>query len=28
MSTTDTITIEGFTAWLAAFRDRVTEQRS
>ena len=28
MSTADTITIEGFTAWLAAFRDRVTEQRS
>lgn len=28
MTTTSTITIEGFTAWLAAFRDRVTEQRS
>jgi len=28
MSTTDTITIEGFAAWLAAFRDRVTEHRS
>lgn len=24
----DTLTIDGFTAWLAAFRDRVTEQRS
>lgn len=24
----DTLTIDGFTAWLAGFRDRVTEQRS
>lgn len=28
MSATDTITLDGFTAWLGAFRDRVTEQRS
>ena len=28
MSATDTITLDGLTAWLSAFRDRVTEQRS
>lgn len=28
MSTTNTLTMPDFTAWLAAFRDRVTEQRS